>query len=96
MTVWMLIVAGTAFGGALIVWHAVSHTKHASEQMLDKYVDLLEKSREKRAELLVEQRRREAEAAAAESAPPTSAPPQPVGEDTTEIKPVASSAPPLN
>ena len=44
MSVWMVILLGTAFGGALIVWHNVSKTKHVSEEMLVKYRDMLKQA----------------------------------------------------
>lgn len=45
MSIWLLIVLATAFGGAVLVWHAVSRTKHISEEMLDKYRDMLSDAR---------------------------------------------------
>lgn len=49
MSMWMLTVLGTALGGALLVWHMVSRTKVASEQMLRQYGDMLAESRKQRA-----------------------------------------------
>lgn len=52
---WTLIVTATAFGGALLLWHAVSRTKHASDEMLVKYREMLADSRAQKAEELAEQ-----------------------------------------
>ena len=41
MSLWVVILVATAGGGALLLWHAVSRAKHASEQMLDKYAEML-------------------------------------------------------
>jgi hypothetical protein len=49
MSLWMLIVIATAFGGALVVWHMVSRTKHVSEEMLIKYGEMLDRAREEKA-----------------------------------------------
>ena len=55
MPMWIFILIGTAFGGALIVWHNVSKTKHLSEEMLVKYRTMLAEAREKKAEELAQQ-----------------------------------------
>ncbi len=48
MSVWLLILLASAGGGALLVWHNVSHTKHASEIMLRKYDEMLAEARARR------------------------------------------------
>lgn len=55
MSIWMIIVGATAFGGALLVWNAVSHVKHNSESVLDKYRELLEHARADKAARMAEQ-----------------------------------------
>lgn len=55
MSMWMLIVLATAAGGALVVWHNVSQTKHSSEEMLVRYRKTLEEARQKRLEELTEE-----------------------------------------
>jgi len=52
MSMWMLIVAATAAGGALVVWNAVTRTKHVSEQMLATYTDMLAEVRKAKAKSL--------------------------------------------
>ncbi len=52
MSAWVFIVCATAFGGALLVWHMVSRTKHVSDEMLDKYSEMLQNVREERAKKL--------------------------------------------
>lgn len=49
MSIWMLIVGATALGGALLLWNTVSRTKHASQQMLGEYRELLAGAREEKA-----------------------------------------------
>jgi uncharacterized protein YbjQ (UPF0145 family) len=48
MSVWVLILATTAIGGALVVWHTVSRIKQFSDQMLDKYSQILAEAREQK------------------------------------------------
>jgi hypothetical protein len=69
MSLWLLITCATAGGGALLLWHVVSRTKHASEQMLDAYQTMLRQARENRAMALAqaEAQRAEAEAEAAQA-----------------------------
>jgi hypothetical protein len=64
MSMWMLIVLGTAVGGAIVVWHNVSQTKFSSEEMLIRYRKTLEEARQKRIDELNEEA--EAEEAADE------------------------------
>ena len=71
MSNWMLIVAATACGGALLLWHAVSRTKHLSEQLLRTYRQMLAESRAHRSS----QYAPEANPAANEPAKPTTGPP---------------------
>lgn len=54
MSVWLFIVLATAFGGALLVWQAVSKTKNVSEEMLNRYRDMLTDAREKKAKEISE------------------------------------------
>ena len=49
MSLWTFILAATAFGGALILWHAVSKAKHLSEGMLEEYGRLLAEARQEKA-----------------------------------------------
>jgi len=69
MSLWLIVTLVTAGGGALLMWHMVSQTKHDSEQMLDTYGEMLEQARERRAKALAEAEaeRVEAEAAAAQA-----------------------------
>lgn len=55
VSLWMLIVLGTAGGGALLLWHMVSQTKQISEQMLDKYREMLDNARAEKTRQLAEQ-----------------------------------------
>lgn len=48
MSLGLLVVIATALGGALILWNAISRTKHASDQMLDSYAEMLERARTQR------------------------------------------------
>jgi hypothetical protein len=48
MSIWALIVLATALGGALLLWHMVSRTKYVSEEMLEKYRQMLEQARAKK------------------------------------------------
>jgi hypothetical protein len=48
MSNWLLTLAATAGGGALLLWHAVSRTKYMSEEMLRTYRELLAGSRARR------------------------------------------------
>jgi endonuclease IV len=67
MSMWVLIVAASAGGAAVLVWHAVSKTKHASDEMLKKYTEMLEQARKDKAEQLA---REAAEAAKKQSEQP--------------------------
>ncbi len=49
MSLWAFILISTAAGGALLLWHAVSRAKHASEQMLAKYAEMLAEVRRHKA-----------------------------------------------
>lgn len=55
MSVWMLIVAATAAGGALLLYHAVSQTKHVSEKMLDRYREMLADARKEKARQILKE-----------------------------------------
>jgi hypothetical protein len=55
MATWIFIVAATAFGGAVVLWHAVSKAKHLSEGMLDEYARMLAAARQKKSKELVGQ-----------------------------------------
>jgi hypothetical protein len=55
MPVWLFIVLATALGGALVIWHNVSKTKHVSEEMLGKYREMLAQARARKAEELINQ-----------------------------------------
>jgi negative regulator of replication initiation len=63
MSMWALMMAATAAGGALLVWNMVSQTKHVSEGMLDMYRDLLAQSRAQRARKVEQQHRATADSA---------------------------------
>lgn len=52
---WILILLASACGGALLLWHSVSRTKHVSEEMLKIYAKILSDARERRARELAEQ-----------------------------------------
>lgn len=52
MSVWAFILAATALGGALVLWHAVSKAKHLSEGMLDEYARMLAEARQQKAKEL--------------------------------------------
>ncbi|HQL54323.1 MAG: hypothetical protein KA383_18430 [Phycisphaerae bacterium] len=67
MPIWFCILAATAFGGALVVWHAVSEAKHTSEQMLEKYQQVLAQAREEKARQLAKEAEEAAEAAEEEA-----------------------------
>ena len=54
MSVWFIILAGTAFGGAMVLWSAVSRTKHLSEGMLKQYGEMLAAAREQRTKELIQ------------------------------------------
>jgi hypothetical protein len=56
MSIWLLITLGTAVGGALLLWHGVSRTKHTSELMLKTYAEMLAEARNKRQAQLARQR----------------------------------------
>lgn len=75
MSLWMLIVLGTAGGGALLLWHMVSRTKYISEQMLDKYREMLDNARVEKAKQVAEH------AAASEEPIETTAAPTPPDAD---------------
>jgi hypothetical protein len=49
MSIWLVILAATAFGGAMTLWHAVSKAKHLSEGMLDEYACMLTQARQRKA-----------------------------------------------
>lgn len=53
MATWVFIVAATAFGGAVALWHAVSKAKHLSEGMLDEYALMLAAARQKKSKELM-------------------------------------------
>lgn len=55
MSLWAFILAATAFGGALVLWHAVSKAKHLSEGMLDEYARMLTEARQQKAKELAAQ-----------------------------------------
>ena len=55
MSVWAFILAATALGGALVLWHAVSKAKHLSEGMLDEYARMLAEARQQKAKELAAQ-----------------------------------------
>jgi hypothetical protein len=61
---WMFILATTALGGALVVWHTVSRTKQFSDEMLDKYSELLAEVREQKSKDLAGKAGESAEQAA--------------------------------
>ncbi len=52
MNTWLIIVVGTAVGGALMAWHSFGQTKQLSEKLLRQYGDELADARKKRAEEL--------------------------------------------
>lgn len=52
MSIWWFIVAGSAFGGALILWHTISRSKYASEVMLRQYSEMLTAARTEKAKKL--------------------------------------------
>ena len=45
MSVWILIVAASGLGGALVLWQAISRSKYASEVMLRQYSEMLAAAR---------------------------------------------------
>ncbi len=55
MSTWIFMVTATALGGALLLWRAVSQTKHVSEEMLDRYSEMLADAREEKARKLEEE-----------------------------------------
>jgi hypothetical protein len=55
VSIWLFILAATALGGALVLWHAVSRTKHVSEQLLVTYGRMLVEARAERARKLAAQ-----------------------------------------
>ncbi|GEM_PF-6077494 len=55
MSTWIFIVAATAVGGALVVWNAVTRTKHYSELMLNTYSQMLAEARKQKADDLARQ-----------------------------------------
>ncbi len=57
----MFILLATAFGGALVIWHGVSRTKHLSEEMLKKYSEMLAQAREEKLKKLSEEQEEENE-----------------------------------
>jgi Flp pilus assembly protein TadB len=64
MSMWLIILAATAFGGAMTLWHAVSKAKHFSEGMLDEYAHMLAEARQRKArELSTPDTTQEADAA---------------------------------
>lgn len=67
MPIWLCILAATAFGGALVVWHAVGQAKHTSEQMLEKYQQVLAEARDEKARKLAKEAEEAAEAAEEEA-----------------------------
>lgn len=69
MSPWVLMVLCTAAGGALVLWNAVSKSKHSSDQMLDSYVEMLAKARAQKIEEVAAAARRE-EAQRQKDAPP--------------------------
>jgi hypothetical protein len=69
MSVWTLVVLATAGGGALLLWHMVSRTKHVSEEMLVKYAEMLAKARADKAKALAEEAQAEAESEVVDTAP---------------------------
>jgi hypothetical protein len=60
MTIWLLVILGTAAGGALVLWHGVSRTKHTSDLMLKTYSEMLTEARNKRQAQIARQRLAEA------------------------------------
>ena len=62
MSISILVLAATASGGALALWHAVSKAKHLSEGMLDEYARLLAEARQQKANELAAQRAQHEEA----------------------------------
>lgn len=55
VSLWLFILITTASGGAFIVWHNVSKTKHMSEEMLHKYREMLGEARARKAKALAEE-----------------------------------------
>jgi hypothetical protein len=49
MSLWIIILIATAGGGALLLWNSVSRAKYASEQMLEKYSEMLAEVRQHKA-----------------------------------------------
>lgn len=49
MSAWVFIVAVSALGGALVLWHAISRSKYASEVMLRQYSEMLAAARTEKA-----------------------------------------------
>jgi len=54
VSIWIIIVLATAGGGALLVWHNATRTKHASEEMLSKYAEMLATAREEKEKRILE------------------------------------------
>jgi hypothetical protein len=79
MSMWLLIVGATAFGGALIVWNIVSRTKHVTENLLDQYQKMLTDARAQKLEKLEEERE------AATAIPTTTA-----VDEVSQVEPVAN------
>src|SRR4030042_2044992 len=55
VSIWTLMVAAMAFGGALLLWSTVSRAKQTSELMLIEYREMLARAREERAKQLARQ-----------------------------------------
>ncbi len=55
MSIWFIILAAMAFGGAMTLWHAVSKAKHLSEGMLDEYARMLAEARQRKAKEIAAQ-----------------------------------------
>ncbi len=61
VSAWLVIAILTALGGALILWHSVSQTKHVSEQLLRTYRQMLAQARDERSRKPAEGSRSEAD-----------------------------------
>lgn len=55
MPTWFFILAATAFGGALVLWHSVSSAKHVAETLLDRYRQMLTQARDEKAQQLAKE-----------------------------------------
>ncbi len=73
-----MIVVASASGAALLLWHAVSRTKHVSEQLLATYGRMLAQARDERARKLAEEAEKDPPPKSAGTQP--AAPPSPVAQ----------------